>query len=137
MKSDNSEIVIYQSTDDTVKVDCRFENKTFWLIQTQIAQLFDRSVSVISRHIKNIFAEDELDEKSNLQNMQIPNSDKPVTLYMKFETYAGIEKLSSLMRVFEQYPVVANFATTAADDNAGLAMLRDMQKRLKNEGARK
>jgi hypothetical protein len=47
----------------------------------QIAQLFERDISVISRHIKNIFAEAELDQKSNLQNLQIPNSDKPVTLY--------------------------------------------------------
>jgi hypothetical protein len=37
--------------------------------------------SVISRHIKNIFTETELDSKSNLQNMQTPNSDKPTTLY--------------------------------------------------------
>jgi hypothetical protein len=78
---DNSEIVIYQSGDGKVKVDCRLESESLWLAQAQIAQLFGRSVSVISRHIKNIFAEGELVEKSNLQNLQIANSDKPVVFY--------------------------------------------------------
>jgi len=76
-----SEIIIYQSADGKVKVDCRLEGETVWLTQAQIARLFGRDVSVISRHIKNIFAEGELDAKSNLQNLQIPNSDKPVTFY--------------------------------------------------------
>lgn len=57
------------------------ESETLWLSQAQIAQLFGRDISVISRHIKNIFSEGELDEKSNLQNMQIANSDRPVTFY--------------------------------------------------------
>ena len=76
-----SEIIIYQSADGKVKVDCRLEGETLWLTQAQIAGLFGRDVSVISRHIKNIFSEGELNAKSNLQNLQIPNSDKPVTFY--------------------------------------------------------
>jgi len=74
-------IVIYQSTDGQIKLDYRLENETLWLTQAQITRLFGRDFSVISRHIKNIFAEGELDSKSNLQNLQIPNSDKPVTVY--------------------------------------------------------
>lgn len=73
-----TEIIIYQTADGKAKIDVRMQGETLWLTQAQIAELFGRSVSVISRHIKNIFAEGELDEKSNLQNMQIPNSDKPV-----------------------------------------------------------
>ena len=46
-----------------------------------MSELFDRDIAVISRHIKNIFKECELDEKSNLQKMQISNSDKPVNFY--------------------------------------------------------
>lgn len=77
----NSEIIIYQTADGEVKIDVRMESETLWLSQAQIAQLFGRDISVISRHIKNIFSEGELDEKSNLQNMQIANSDRPVTFY--------------------------------------------------------
>jgi hypothetical protein len=76
-----SEIIIYQTQDGKVKIDCRFTADTLWLAQAQIAELFGRDISVISRHIKNIFAEAELDQKSNLQNLQIPNSDKPIIFY--------------------------------------------------------
>jgi hypothetical protein len=79
--SNNSKIIIYTSADGSTKVDCHMRDGTLWLTQAQISELFGRSVSVISRHIKNIFSEGELDEKSNLQNMQIAFSDKPIALY--------------------------------------------------------
>jgi hypothetical protein len=44
-------------------------------------KLFQRDQSVISRHIRNVFKEGELDEKSNMQKMHIANSDKPVAFY--------------------------------------------------------
>jgi hypothetical protein len=81
MNTNGEEIIIYTSADGKAKIDVRMQGETLWLTQAQMAELFGRSVSVISRHIKNIFAEGELDEKSNLQNMQIPNSDKPVAFY--------------------------------------------------------
>ena len=52
-----------------------------WLTQAQMSELFSRSIATISRHISNIFADGELEEKSNLQKMQIAFSDKPVALY--------------------------------------------------------
>jgi len=73
----SEEFIIYQSGDGKVRIDVHMRSETLWLTQAQMAELFGRSVSVISRHIKNIFTEGELDGKSNLQNMQIPNSDKP------------------------------------------------------------
>ncbi|MCL2638701.1 MAG: virulence RhuM family protein [Oscillospiraceae bacterium] len=79
--NNESEIIIYKTADGLTKIDVRMENETLWLNQAQIAQLFGRDISVISRHINNIFKEGELDKKSNLQNLQIANSDKPVTFY--------------------------------------------------------
>ena len=76
-----SEIIIYRTQDGKVKVDCRLEGNTLWLTQAQIAQLFGRERSVITKHVRNVFAEGELDEKSNVQNLHIANSDRPVTLY--------------------------------------------------------
>ena len=46
-----------------------------------MVELFNRDVSVISRHIRNVFTEGELDEQSNLQKMQIAGSAKPVVFY--------------------------------------------------------
>jgi len=57
------------------------EGETVWLTQAQMAELFQRDRSVITKHIQNVFQEGEVEEKSNVQNMHIPNSDKPVSLY--------------------------------------------------------
>lgn len=76
-----NEIVIYQTTDNQTEVQVQFDNQTVWLTQAQMVILFERDQSVISRHIRNVFAEGELEEKSNMQNMHIANSDKPVVCY--------------------------------------------------------
>lgn len=81
MAPENSEILFYQTEDGKTKIDVRLENETVWLTQAQMADLFQRDVSAISRHIKNVFDEGELGKESNLRFLQIPNSDKPVTLY--------------------------------------------------------
>jgi hypothetical protein len=75
-----NQIVVYQPN-ETVRLDVRLENETVWLTQAQLCELFQRDVSVISRHIKNIFSEGELEKESNLHFLQIANSDRPVALY--------------------------------------------------------
>ena len=67
-------VVIYQSTDGEASLEVHLEQDTVWLSQAQMVDLFERDVSVVSRHIRNVFKEGELDEKSNLQKMQIANS---------------------------------------------------------------
>ena len=74
-----NEIILFENQD--IKLEVNMTDETVWLTQEQMARLFDRNIGVISRHIKNIFAENELDMESNLQKMQIPNSDKPVSFY--------------------------------------------------------
>lgn len=81
MESNNNTIVLFQSQDGRVRLEVNHDEQTVWLRQEQIAELFDKDVSGISRHISKIFSEGELDEKSNLQKMQFPSSDKPVNLY--------------------------------------------------------
>lgn len=75
-----SSLVIFNSSDGKLAIDVALEQETVWLSQKQIEQLFERDQSVISRHIKKVFAE-ELDEKSNMHFLHIANSDKPVTFY--------------------------------------------------------
>lgn len=77
----NNEIVIFETEDKQVKLPVAVDNETVWLTQAQMVELFQRDVSVISRHIRNVFKEDEVEEKSNLHFLQIPNSDKPVAFY--------------------------------------------------------
>ena len=80
MTTSENQIVVYQPN-ETVRLDVRLENETVWLTQAQLCELFQRDVSVISRHIKNIFVEGELEKESNLHFLQIANSDRPVALY--------------------------------------------------------
>jgi len=124
----NSEIIIYQTMDGLTKIDVRLEGETLWLTQAQIAELFGRDISGISRHIKNIFAEAELDQKSNLQNLQIANSDKPVTFYnLDVILAVGYRVKSPLGTQFRQW------ATTVLHEylQKGFAMNDDF---LKNMG---
>ena len=61
MKANNDQMLIYQSEDGSIKIDVRFEQDTVWLTQAQMCMLFGRDKSTISRHIKNVFEEGELD----------------------------------------------------------------------------
>jgi prophage antirepressor-like protein len=75
----NSNIVIYN--DGELELNVSVENETIWLTQAQLSDIFAKDQSVISRHINNIFKDNEVDEKSNMQKMHIANSDKPVSFY--------------------------------------------------------
>ena len=81
MSENNTELIIYQTEDGRTKIDVYFQDENAWLNKAQMAELFQRDRSVISRHIRNVFDEGELDEKSNVQKMHIANSDKPVEYY--------------------------------------------------------
>jgi len=78
---EQDQIVIYKTNDTDVSIEVQIQEETVWLRQSQMAELFERDQSVISRHIGNIFKEAELDRKSNMQKMHIAFSDKPVTSY--------------------------------------------------------
>jgi len=79
MKNSRNEIIIFNNQE--VKLEVNMQDETVWLTQAQMAQLFSKDRTVITRHINNIFKEKELEEKSNVQKMHIPNSDKPVAFY--------------------------------------------------------
>jgi hypothetical protein len=77
---ERGEIILYQP-DSSLKLEVRLENETVWLTQAQIATLFGRDQSVISRHINSVFKEKELDKKSNMHFLHITNIDRPVAIY--------------------------------------------------------
>jgi hypothetical protein len=64
----SSEIILYQTEDGGTRVQCRFENETVWLTQAQMADLFQRERSVITKHIRNVFEEGELVEEAVCAN---------------------------------------------------------------------
>jgi hypothetical protein len=81
MNTSISPVVLYQTEDGRIRLDVRLESETVWLRQDQMSVLFGRERSVITKHLRNVFAEEELDEKSNVQILHIAGSDKPVKFY--------------------------------------------------------
>ncbi len=76
-----NQIIIYKTKDGETEIDVKMQEETLWLKQEQIALLFGIDRTGVVRHINNIFKSGELDEKSNVQKMHIPNSDKLVSFY--------------------------------------------------------
>ena len=67
----NSDIIIYKNANGSIKIDVRLEEENVWLTQDQMATLFSKAKSTINEHIKNVFAEGELDEKVVIRKFRI------------------------------------------------------------------
>ena len=67
----SSDIIIYKNPDGSIKIDVRLEEENVWLTQDQMATLFSKAKSTINEHIKNVFAEGELDEKVVIRKFRI------------------------------------------------------------------
>ena len=78
-----NKLQLVKFTDNDFELDVRADskNETVWLSNEEMCSLFERDRTVISRHIKNVFLDKELDEKSNVHFLHIPFSDKPVAFY--------------------------------------------------------
>ncbi len=82
-KSDN-DLVVFQTKTGALQLRQDTSTETIWATQAQIVQLFAVDQSVVSRHIKKIFEDREVNKKSTMQKMHIANSDKPVVFYSLF-----------------------------------------------------
>lgn len=81
MRKDNlqkGEIIIYKTSKNEVELEVKLEKETVWLSLDQMAVLFKRDKSVISRHVKNIFNEKELEQKSVIANFATTAADGKV-----------------------------------------------------------
>ncbi len=70
MKQDN-QITIYETEDGKARIEVRFENENVWLTQKTMAELFDCSADNVSLHLKNIFAERELEPKATTEEISV------------------------------------------------------------------
>lgn len=72
----NNEVLMYQTEDGQTKIEVRYQDETVWLSLNQMAELFQRDKSVISRHIKNVFTEGELEPEAVVANFATTASDR-------------------------------------------------------------
>lgn len=69
--SKNSELILYKNAEGNIKIDVQLEGETVWLTQDQMATLFGKAKSTINEHIKNIYAEKELEELATMKKFGI------------------------------------------------------------------
>lgn len=74
-KAPSTQVLLYQTEDRRTRIEVRLENETVWLSLNQMAELFQRDKSVISRHIRNIFDEGELTRGAVVANYAITAAD--------------------------------------------------------------
>ena len=67
----SSEIILYQTEDGQSRIQVRLDNETVWLSQRLLAELFQKDVRTINEHIKNIYAEGELNQEATIRNFRI------------------------------------------------------------------
>lgn len=77
----DNKIELFSTGDGDIQLEVNLTDDTVWLTQKQMAELFAKERSVVTKHINSIFREFELDKNSNVQKMHIPNSDKPASFY--------------------------------------------------------
>ena len=73
--SPNREFLLYKTPNGKIKVDVLIQNKTIWLPQKKIAELFDVNVPAISKHLKNIFESNELKKEATVSILEIVQSE--------------------------------------------------------------
>lgn len=101
-------------TEGGPRVELRYDGDALWMTQAQMAGLFGRDQSVISRHVANILDEGELSETDNLQKMQTIGSGRPGTLYsLDMVISVGYRVSSTQATLFRKWAtsVLVRFAT--------------------------
>ena len=76
MSTELGEIVLYRTADGGPALDVRLERESVWLTQAQLAELFGRERSVLTKHVNNVFKEGELTKKAMCKfcTLQVPTS---------------------------------------------------------------
>jgi hypothetical protein len=84
---DTGEIIIYQNSEGTIKIDVRLEEETVWLTQAQICELFQKSKATISEHVKNVFEECELEQTLTVRKFRTVQNEGSRTVERDIEYY--------------------------------------------------
>jgi hypothetical protein len=83
----NSQLILYQTEDGQTQIQVVMQDETVWLTQKEMAELFQRDKSVISRHIQNVFKEGELEPKATVAKIAIVQQEGDRTVTREVEYY--------------------------------------------------
>lgn len=121
---DKGQILLYQTPDGESKIEVRLENDTVWLSADQMAELFQRNKSTISRHIKNVLEDGELEEAATVaffatvqnegerkveRKIAFYNLDMIISVGYRVHSYRGVQFRIWATKVLKEY-IVKGFA---------------------------
>ena len=118
---DKGQIILYQTQDGESKIEVTLANATVWLSADQMAELFQRNKSTISRHIKNVFEEDELSQDSvvafyattasdgKIYQVAYYNLDMIISIGYRVKSYRGVQFRIWATQVLKEY-LIKGFA---------------------------
>ena len=121
MEENKGQILLYQTPDGESRIEVRLEGETVWLNLDQMAELFQRNKSTISRHIKNVFEEGELNNNSVVAffattardgksyNVEFFNLDMIISVGYRVHSYRGVQFRMWATKVLKEY-IVKGFA---------------------------
>lgn len=95
IEENKGDIVIYQSENGDTRIDVHFQDETVWLTQAQLCELYQSSKANVSEHIKNIFAEGELEEDSTVRKFRTVQEEGTRTVNREL-TYYNLDMIISL-----------------------------------------
>ncbi len=87
-KTPDNQIAFYQSLDGSVNIEVLFAKENIWLTQKKMAELFDCSTDNISLHLKNIYQENEVDQKSTVEDFSVVQSEGNREIQRKVKMYS-------------------------------------------------
>ena len=115
---DKGQILLYQTPDGVTKIEVKLQNETVWLSLDQMAELFQRNKSTISRHIKNVFEEGELQPDSTVaffatvqtegkrkveRDIAYYNLDMIISVGYRVHSYRGVQFRQWATSVLKEY----------------------------------
>ena len=120
-QQNKGQIILYQTQDGESKIEVTLANDTVWLNLDQMAELFQRNKSTISRHIKNVFEEDELSQDSvvafyattasdgKIYQVAYYNLDMIISIGYRVKSYRGVQFRIWATQVLKEY-LIKGFA---------------------------
>lgn len=150
---DNGQIILFQTQGGDTKIEVRLSNDTVWLTADQMAELFQRNKSTISRHIKNVFESGELDQsvvvakyatttphgaiegKTQTHHVDFYNLDMIISVGYRVNSHRGVQFRQWATQVLKEYMIKGFVLNDDLLKNAGqgnyfdelLARIRDIR----------
>ena len=94
----DNQIAFYQSPDGSVNIEVLFAEESIWLTQKKIAELFGCSIDNVSLHLKNIYQENEVDQKATSEDFSLVQNEGDREVQRKVKMYSNVLFIHPSMR---------------------------------------